>query len=140
MLYKAGDKGANIIYRTHNEFESKFDLAGIAQILSVGTNGGGLKEMIDVNGTIVLKNYVKGINCLNALYYSKIPGKYKARSMFSFFYIVKCSNIDPVLLVARIEKNLIKWIEPRSVQEAKRVMINCYNFGLQDKFKIKEGV
>lgn len=140
MLNKAGDKGAREVFKVYKMFNEKFDLGALASILSIGSNGNGTKEMIDNYGTISLKNYSNGIVCLNALHNSVIPNKYKVRCMFALFYICKENKIDPQILVNRIEKNLIKWIEPRSVSEAKRVMINCYNFGLPEKSKIKEGV
>lgn len=136
MLYKAGDAGAKVIYKIYNEFNCNFHIYTIAQLLASGTDGGGLKDMIDKTGKITLSNYEDGLEVLNVLNKSNIPKAHDKRMVFAFYYIVKNYGITPKALKTRIEFNIIKWIDPKSTQEAVRVMKNCYNYGLSKNNRI----
>ena len=136
MLFKSGDVGAKVIYHIFNLFDCKFHIYTIAQLLASGTDGGGLKDMIDKTGKITLINYDDGLKTLKILHKSIIPKSHDKRIVFAFYYLVKNYEIDPSQLCKRIELNLIKWIDPKSTQEAMRVMKGCYNYGLPKKNRI----
>jgi hypothetical protein len=136
MLYRAGDEGAEMVYKIFNLYQGSFDTSTIASMIVSGTGGGHVNDHIDKDGTIPLNNYTHGIEVLDSLHYSSLPGKHKTRIVFSLSLISKRSGVHPKAIVKRIEQNLIKWIDPKSTQESQRVMLNCYNFGLSPKNRI----
>jgi hypothetical protein len=136
MLNRAGNEGARTIYKAWNLYQQKFELAAVAQVLANGNTGGSIKEAIDVDGEIMLRNYENGLEVLDSLHYCGLPDKYKSRTVFALSLIFKRSGVHPKKIIERIELNRIKWIEPKSIQETVRVMLNCYNYGLNVKNRI----
>jgi len=137
MLYRAGDQTALTVYKVYNFFDNKFDIGTVARVICEGGSSGNINETIDKHHTIFLNNFEMGEEVLISLYSSRLPGKYSARIVFAFLSIVKESGLHAGQVMDRIDANLIKWIEPKSTQEAKRVMLNCYNYGLSEKSRIR---
>jgi hypothetical protein len=137
MLERAGDEGAKMIYKVFQLYQGTFDLTTIACLLVAGIGGGNINESIDTKGTIPLNNYDHGIEVLDAMFYSSIPHKGKSRIVFALAALSKKNGVHPKAIVKRVTANLIKWIDPKSCQEAQRVMANCYNYGLTVKNRVK---
>ena len=136
MLKRAGDHGAECVYKIYNLYGGKFDVSTIAAIIVSTTGGGQVTEAIDARGAIPLTNYDAALEVLDSLHYSSIPGKHKNRLVFSLMILSSRAGVHPKAIVSRIMQNLIKWIEPKSQQEAMRVMASCYNYGLTPKNRI----
>ena len=111
-------------------------------VINVGGKGtvtaDGESFTIDKLGAVQLNYYQLSIDVLDALYFSDIQGKGRARIVFALTYVSKKSGVHPREIVKRVMHNMIKWMEPRSTEEAKRVIVNCYNFGLTSKNRILE--
>jgi hypothetical protein len=136
MLYKSGDKGAETVYNLSTMFPS-FDISTIATLLISYSRGGGqINQSIDRNGTIVIGHLSETVVLLEEITKSKIPNKFANRIAFSVSHVCKESNINPSVLLDRVSRNIIKWIEPRSIEETIRVIKSCYNYGLSEKKRI----
>jgi hypothetical protein len=131
MMYKAGDEGAEFVYKTYNLYQGAFDKTTIMQVLSTGTEGGNSKSDIDKHEKVVLRNKEMGLEVLDALFYSSIPDKGKVRTVIALSMIVNKSGVNPKTIVRRTQENLAKWINPKSRQDCTRAFLTCYNYGLK---------
>jgi hypothetical protein len=137
MLHKAGNENVSLIYKTFYLYDGAFDLGTVANVLTMGTEGGSTKKQIDNSGTVLLKNYDKGLEVLDALHFSSVPGKHKNRTVFAVASLSKVNDVHPKAIVKRVVDNLIRWVEPRSKLDAERSIATCYNYNLTAQNRLK---
>jgi len=137
MLYKAGDEGATQVYEMYNFFEGKFNLATVASICVTGNRTTGMvNESIDNLGSVPVTYKEKAFDVLCALNDSTIPDRFLNRTVIALAYISESSGIEPQVITRRVSKNLNKWLTPKSVDETRRSIVNCYNYCLAENNKI----
>lgn len=141
MLYKSGSPGASAVYKIHSDFDELFDISAIATLLiNFGSTGSAVNDSIDNNGDVLLNYYDKTYSILSALNRSAIPERHTVRACYA---LARLSNINksitPKEIIKRVDLNVIKWVNPKSVDETIRSIINCYNYGLKSENRINKG-
>lgn len=137
MLHKAGDPGALEVFNIHNQFSKKFDYGTIAGLCITGTHTSGqVNASIDNLGSLSAKYAPKVRVLLRVLDGSNLPDKYTARMVIAVNNLCDKSGVSPLDLVDRVTQNLIKWVSPKSIDETRRSLAFCYNYGLTEKNRI----
>jgi hypothetical protein len=131
MMYKAGDGGAELVYKAYNLYQGVFDKTTVLAVLCKSSDGGSISKDIDDLDKIVLNNYEAGLEVLDALFYSSLPEKNKSRMVMSLSMISSKSGVHPKTIVRRVQENLAKWIPPKSRQDNIRSYLTCYNYGMK---------
>lgn len=131
MMYKAGDKGAETVYKVYNLYQGVFDKTTVLTVLCAKSDGGGLASAIDRFDQITLPNYESGIEVLDALFYSDMPSKGKNRMVMALSMVSGKSGVHPKAIIRRCRENLAKWVEPKSRQDNVRSILSCYNYGMK---------
>lgn len=138
MLAKSGDAGAITAYKISSMFGDKFDISAIVTMLvKNGATGSQVGDDIDKNKMIVIKFENLTIQTLSALNKSRVPEKYTVRACYALSRVSSASNKSPIEIMQRVDSNISKWINPKSVDEAIRAIVTCYNYSLSEKNRIE---
>jgi hypothetical protein len=138
MLAKSGDSGAVYVFNIHALFNNRFDASAIATLLiNFGKTGSQVNDSIDKNGGVTVSHSEATNKVLEALDCSRIEERYTVRLCYALARISERESIGAKFIIKRVESNLSKWISPKSVDEAIRSIVTCYNYGLSEKNRIE---
>jgi hypothetical protein len=139
IIVKSGGCSSDLkeVERVYSKFDGFFKLENITSLFHGSDGGHFMAKIQEDRSKYKFKNVEKGLKVLDAIFNSAYRDRLKDTTGKCSNHVIKglsqLSNHNetfPFEIMQRVDLNFINWITPRTDRDARKMILECYNYKL----------